>query len=168
MSDAITKAIVLAIPTILGVVIGFFLSGGQRWFEGKRKLRAHCGAIRVEMLLCNEKVDALLSDPVRSPLYRLPTVALSTAFAILLAEGSLNKYEALATSRYFSHVQDLNRGLDDAAACVANGDMDGLGREYKRNLLKARHLIGKEGNENIMETARKIVDGKLLWWRQLL
>jgi hypothetical protein len=112
--------------------------------------------------------NARYIDAVRAPLYRFPVMALNTSFPILLAEGSLNEHEALAIGRYFSHVQDINRGLDNAASCVANGDMDGLGKEYKRNLLKTRHLLGQEGHENMFDAAKKIVDGRLMRWRELV
>lgn len=153
---------------ILGVVVGFILSGGQRWLERKRKLRAHLAAIRAEMKLCKQDAETLLTDNVKSPLYRLSVTAMQTGLPILLSEGHLNEEEVFALTRYSSLVQDLNRGLDYAASCLATDNQLGLDLQYNRNLLKAGHLIGENGTENVMEAAKQIVDGKLLRWWELL
>lgn len=59
-----------AISSLLGVVVGFFLATMLRWWERKRKVKAHWEAIRAEMILCKERVDTLLTATVLAPLYR--------------------------------------------------------------------------------------------------
>jgi hypothetical protein len=124
---------------------------GRKWFYPKKRQTSCCRMMSV-----------LLS--IDFPSWR----AMDTAMPILLSEGCLNEHEMLILSRYSGHVQDLNRGLENAASCFATGDMDRLGQECKRNLLKGRYLLGKEGNENVLEAAKNIVDGKLMAWWELL
>lgn len=164
MSEDLFKTL-LPIMTLL---LGLGLSEGIRRFERRRKLKAHWAAIRAEMKLCKDSAETLIADKVMSPLYRLPVAAVETAFPILLAEGHVTEEEVLAITRYSNWVKELNRGLDNAAQCKATGNYAAMEHEYSRNLLKAEFLIGKYGDEKVMETAKNIVDGKLLRWWELL
>lgn len=123
--------------------------------------------IRGELELCRERASTLLSDSIRSPLYRLPLSAYEVSFPLLLAEGALSETESLTMGRFFSQVQDINRGLDNAAAMLHANDTAGLNREYDRNLLKARRLVeSREGQESLYGEARRVVDSKVAkpWW----
>jgi len=67
-------------------------------------------------------------------------------------------------------VQDINRGLDNAAE-MYEVESDKLEKEYERNCLKAKTLFfGKDGQESLFEPAKRIVDAKidLPWWKYLL
>lgn len=69
--------------------------------------------------------------------------------------------------RFFCHVQDINRGLDNAAAMLQSNDTAGLNREYNRSLLKATRLVeSREGEESLRAEAKRVVDAKIAtpWW----
>jgi hypothetical protein len=151
-----------------GPVVGFLLSALFFFYLQKRKINSHWYAIRAEMTLCIEKTIAVKTHGVYSPLYRFPVVAVHTAFPILLAEGVLNEEEALAISRYTSLVEDINRGLDIAAQYVGENTRR-LPAEYARITMKIDNLmVGKDGNQSVLDAAKAVVDGKILSWRELL
>lgn len=166
MTSGIETELIKAIGPLLGAVIGFLLAGGERWIGRKRRLRVHWQAIRAEMMLCKEKVETFRKDKVLSPLYRFPDVTTRTAFPILLSEGNLNEHEALAVGRYSSLVEDLNRGLDNAASHFMAGDNSGLKKEHERAIMKTEQLfLGSGENLSVFEAARAIVDTRLSrWW----
>ena len=153
---------------VLLILFGFALGHVPAWLDRKRRLKTHWSAIRAELELCRERASALLEDSIRSPLYRLPLSAYQSSFSILLAEGALSEVDALTMGRFFCQVQDINRGLDNAAAMLNASNTAGLDREYERNLLKARRLVdSREGEESLHAEAKRIVDAKVLqpWWR---
>lgn len=166
------------------VVLGFILSFIPSWLNRRRRLKTHWHAIRAEMTLCEEKAQTFRRDSIRAPLYRLPIVAFNTSFPILLADGAVTEEEILCIGRFYSQVQDMNRGLDRAAEMETLGNDSNLSNstdlviesitkshsrqaEYNRNLLKAQTLIvGRNGQESLYAPAKKIVDKKisLRWW----
>jgi hypothetical protein len=107
----------------------------------------------------------LLNDAVQSPLYRLPLVAYEVSFPVLLSEGALSEEELLSVGRFYGQAQDINRGLDNAAVMLQSNDTAGLGREFGRNLLKARRLI--ESDDSLYAVAKRVVDSRVKrrWWR---
>lgn len=149
------------------VLFGFVLGLVPTWLDRKRRLRTHWSVIRGEMELCRERASTLLSDSIQSPLYRLPLSAYEASFPVLLAEGALSETESLTMGRFFCHVQDINRGLDNAAAMLQSNDTAGLNREYNRSLLKATRLVeSREGEESLHAEAKRVVDAKIAkpWW----
>jgi hypothetical protein len=167
--SAIVAALAPAIPALAGTILGFLLASGREWWVRKRKIKSHWEAIRAEMALCEERVTALRAGDVMSPLYRFPLVAVQTAFPILLAEGNLNEHETLAVSRYFSLIEDVNRGLDYVASCVMQRDLQGAKNQYARVSLKINHLMLGEGEKRgLLESAKAVVDGRLLQWREFV
>lgn len=81
-----------------------------------------------------------------------------------MAEGVLNEQEVIAISRYSSLLEDINRGLDNAASQVGNSSR--LEQEYDRILLKRNDLMeGQNGNASVFEAAKNVADGRLLsYW----
>jgi hypothetical protein len=153
---------------LLFLVAGFILAHVPALFDRRRKLKTHWHAIRAEMMLCKEKAEILLKDGIQAPLYRLPIVAYSTSFPVLLAEGAVNEDEVMKIGRCFGQVQDINRGLDHAAELYKLGNNEKLEKEYERNCLKAKTLLfGKDGQESLFEPAKKIIDSKIVvpWWK---
>lgn len=146
---------------IFGVIMGLV----PGWYTRRRRLRTHWSALRAEMDLCKEKAEILFGKPYLAPLYRLPLLAFQASLPILLADGALSEDESKVLSRFFSQVQDINRGLDNAGE-MYKGDNPRLMDEYKRNKLKAEALVHADG-ESMYDAARKIVDHKLTgrWWK---
>jgi hypothetical protein len=148
--------------TLVGVVAGFIIATAVTWLDRKRRLKTHWSVIRAELELCRERAQTLLDDPKHSPLYRLPTWAHEVSFPVLLAEGVVTEDEALVLGRCFAQIQDLNRGLDQAADALAANDAAGILRESGRNQIKAKALL-----DEFYPPARAVVDAKiaLRWWR---
>ena len=63
----------------------------------------------------------------------------------------------MALGRFYCQVQDINRGLDNAAAVVT--DTQRLEQEFQRNVLKCRDLV--EGEQSLYGAARQLVDRKI-------
>ena len=150
------------------ILLGFVLAQLPQWIDRRRRLRTHWSAVRAELKLCREKAETFLQDAVRSPLYRLPLLAYETSFPVLLAEGALSEADALTMGRFFSQVQDINRGLDNTTALLNVGDESGQCREYNRNILKAKKLVeSSDGDPSLYALARNIVDAKIAqsWWK---
>jgi len=149
------------------ILFGFLLATAPRWFDRKRRVKTHWSAIRAELELCRERAETLINDAIQSPLYRLPLLAYGASFPVLLADGAMSEPESLVLGRLFCQVQDINRGLDNAAAMLNSNDTAGLNREYDRNLLKARRLVeSRDGEESLYTEARRVVDAKMAkrWW----
>lgn len=149
------------------VLFGFMLGHIPTWLDRKRRLKTHWSVIRAEMELCRERASALLNDSIQSPLYRLPLSAYGVSFPVLLSEGALSETESLIIGRFFCQIQDINRGLDNAAEMLHSNDLIGLHREYNRNLLKAKSLVESiPGEASLYEGTRRIVDTKVArkWW----
>ena len=148
---------------VASLVIGFLLGLVPGWVARGRRLRGHWGALRAELELCADRGQALLTHHVGAPLYRFPTMAYEASLPILLAEADVSEEEAMALGRFYCQVQDINRGLDNAAAVIL--DTQRLEQEFQRNVLKCRDLI--EGEQSLYEVARQLVDGKVAtpWWR---
>ncbi len=148
-------------------IFGFLLGLLPPWFNRKRRLKTHWCALRAEMMLCKEKAETLLNDNVMSPLYRLPVIAYQVSYPVLLADGAVAEEEVLILGRFFEQVQDINRGLDNAAQAKMGNDSYNLKTEYDRNLLKAERLVAEHNGEpSLFVLARDVVDEKisLRWW----
>ena len=125
-------------------------------------MRGHWGALRAELELCAEQGHVLLSHHVGAPLYRFPTMAYEASLPVLIADGDVSEEESMALGRFYCEVEDINRGLDFAAAFIA--DTQRLEQEFQRNVLKCRDLI--EGERSLYVEAKAVVDEKVATsWR---
>jgi hypothetical protein len=84
------------------------------------------------------RAQTLLDDKIMAPLYRLPNTCFTTCYPELLSDGALSEAESTALMAFYSEVDTLNRGLDQAADAK---DQSQLVAEYDRNLLKAKRLV---------------------------
>lgn len=96
-----------------------------------------------------------------APLYRLPTRAITTSFAALLADGVVSQSEVKDLELFAERVQEINRGLDLATAARGRGDNQLL-EEATRVDLKCIHLleeheIGGERSDAYVKRARRAV-----------
>lgn len=147
---------------LLLVLLGFFLGLVPPWFQRKRRLKTHWCALRAEIDQCKEKAETLLKDGVMSPLYRLPVMTYQASFPVLLADGAVKENEVSVIGRFFSQVQDINRGLDNAAEMFKAGNDAKLKQEFDRNCLKAKGLIeSKDGQESLYSQAKRVVDANI-------
>lgn len=147
---------------LLLVLLGFFLGLVPGWWSRKQRLKVHWAALRAEVALCREKADTYLNDNVMAPLYRLPMKAFETSYPVLLADADVAENEVKELSRLYGQIEDLNRGLDNAAELAQRNQTDLLKTEYKRNCLKAKELIPpEEGNENLYSKGLAVIESKL-------
>ncbi|WP_298827071.1 hypothetical protein [uncultured Piscinibacter sp.] len=152
----------LGAKEILLVIVGFVLAWVPQWFDRRRRIVAHGGALRAEAFLCTDCANALLTDGMMAPLYRLPTIAFEKAFPVLLVEGELTEEQVLAPNRFFNQAQDINRGLENATHLAQAGDDERPQDEYKRLLLKASTLVnGPNGRGGLSVDAFTLVNEKL-------
>ena len=149
----------------LGMLIGLL----PPWFTRKRRLKTHWRALRAEIVQCYEKATTIFtSDPlIMTPLYRLPLMTYQTSFPILLADGAVSESEVKILGRFFSQVQDINRGLDNAAEMNKSDKDLNLKEEFNRNCIKAKGLALQQDQEpSLYDQAMAIVDKKAdqPWW----
>jgi hypothetical protein len=125
--------------TVVGGVLGFALGEFKERLARRRRRKAHWLALSAEADFCREQVAEFLSAAVMAPLYRLPTLSYSHSFPVLLADGTPSEAEVRAVTQFFSEVETLNRGLDQANE--ARDDETRLRDEFGRNQLKAGRLV---------------------------
>jgi hypothetical protein len=146
------------ILVLLGVVLGW----APQWFDRHRKLKTHWQALRAEATRCVELAKTYRTDNVMAPLYRMPTMAFEKSFPVLLVDGDVTEEELGSLGRFFYQVQDINRGLDNAAAMGHAGDGAKLRMEYERNLLKVTDLAeGRDGKDALSKPAYSIINAKV-------
>ena len=153
---------------IILILFGFVLAQAPLWADRRRRIRSHWAALRVEILLCIENATTLLHDGYMAPLYRLPTTAFEKAFPLLLVEGHATEEDFMLLERFAAKVQEVNRGLEYAAACAQRDDLENLKGEYSRNRIKASALVeGDKTSSGLAQQAMDVVSSKLAlgWWR---
>ncbi len=144
-----------AITALAGVSVGFILARAGLWFDRRHRTRTHKGALLAEIDLCEADAKTYITDPVASPLYRLPTSAFETAFSSLLVDGALSRGQVKDLELYFGLVQQINRGLEYAHDARVRDDQKGLAEEVNRLLVKCRRLVdGVNGGESYVVEAR--------------
>jgi hypothetical protein len=147
---------------ILLIIFGFILGIIPPWLTKKRRLKTHWCALKADIDQCKEAAETLLNEGIMSPLYRLPLIAYQVSFPVLLADGAVNEDEVLAVGRFFSLVEQINRGLDYAAEMYKVGDNARLRIEFNRNMAKAEALIKpREGSISLFDGVRQIVELKI-------
>ena len=135
---------------VASLVIGFLLGLVPGWIARGRRLRGHWGALRAELELCADRGQALLTHHVGAPLYRFPTITYEASLPILLAEADVSEEEAMALGRFYCQVQDINRGLDNAAAFIM--DTQRLEQEFStRRCLWADGALPRSYGRNAHE-----------------
>lgn len=140
---------------LTGVVIGFALAKISDFIGRRRRKGAHLASISAEIEICHRYAQPFQKAKVMAPLYRLPHLTYSTSLPELLSIGALRSDKARALTEFFTQVQTLNRGLDQADS--ARDDTRRFQDEYIRNRLKAKELV-----EQFYPSAREAVFCK--WW----
>lgn len=136
-----------AFTGLLGVALGFGLNFCKEAYNHKRQRKANLAALNAELEYCGKTACSFLTAKpiVMSPSYRLPTLCFQKVFPLLLPENLFSEDEIYAVIEYFTGVETLNRGLDQANATLGNGDETisnpRLEQEHNRNVLKATRLI---------------------------
>ncbi len=122
---------------IIGVMLGFALGLIPPWWVRRRRLLGHWRVLRVEIEACGRFAQSLLDEQVQSPLYRLPVLSYEISYPAILADGAPTGPEISTLTKFFGHVLEVNRGLDNADEWLKIGDDGKLKRERDRINLMA-------------------------------
>lgn len=132
------------ISGIISVAVGVVLAYVVEWVRSNKRRDAHWSALATEVRLCRKTAQDYVSGDVQAPLYRMPLIAFTNSFGDLVANGALDGSEFRDLSRFYSWVEDINRGLDLATAARYEGPGGTFLRdERKRLVLKAKALINE-------------------------
>jgi len=67
--------------------------------------------------------------------------AYETSLPVLLADAAVDEQAVRKLLQFYGQVEDLNRGLDNAAQLAMDNNTGPLKSEYKRNCSKAEQLL---------------------------
>lgn len=123
------------------LLLGFILGLGPTWWASRRKAIAHWEALRAEMTYCRSSAQVYFRAGIPSPLYRLPTKAYEAALPALLADGEVMEQEVTALLLFYSQIETINRGLDDASEAYKSKDEELLRQAWERNRIKCAVLV---------------------------
>ncbi len=107
-------AIIALAGVIIGAGLGYLLSHLKDRQLRKVRVRTHLLALRAEIEICKEFAITYRTDPVASPLYRLPTIAYQNSLPQLLVDAALADSETRALIMFSNQIETINRGLDQA------------------------------------------------------
>jgi hypothetical protein len=111
------------VGALAGAVVGFLLSQGVEWCRRRNLRRAHWAALRAELEFCCQRAETYLRhDEPKAPLYRLPTTAYASVFPELVRDAKVTETEMAPLMRFFTEVEDFNRGLGLVQAALERND----------------------------------------------
>jgi hypothetical protein len=147
---------VAAIGTLAAVFLALRLA--QRDVSSRRiERRGEVTAMIAEVFGARSRIQALLTDRIQAPLYRLPIANFNRALPKLIGDGQLSWNEIDALVEYANRIEEVNRGLDRAGDAHAAQPMGGdwLKQEFGRNQSKAWEILEEESrrfsNRSIIE-----------------
>ncbi len=129
---------------LLAVVITL----GNNWLVNWQKVRGVRGVLREEIEVCADMARTFHGAGIAAPLYRLPTSSYYTGLRELLAAGAIAGAAAKALILFYSEVETLNRGLDQAADVSPPDAPVGTATQivHDRNRIKAEHIRASDGH----------------------
>ena len=142
-----------ALSAVVGAFVGWMLHVGYNRLKIIKINESGWNVILAEAANCHEYSIEFISAKILSPQYRLPTIAYQVSYPLLISHGLVSREEAIELSNYFSRVDDLNRGLENANSLLLAGNKDLLSELHDRNILKARSL--KECYDEDMDAIKK-------------
>jgi hypothetical protein len=143
---------------LLGAVIGSCIPLG--WAARARRIerKGEVLGMQVEMFHGWRAMNALRSDQIMAPLYRLPLTMFERALPKLVGERKLTKEETAALIEYVIRAEEINRGLERAGAAHMANQTDALTEEFIRNLAKVEEMLTKKderlGGLTVFEVAQ--------------
>jgi hypothetical protein len=117
---------------LIGVVLGFLLSEIPRRRREQQARLSRLHAVRIEVEHCGEMLRTFIRDPKLAPLYRLPTGAGEHALGAIATDGTLGDAATQSLLRYYTQVDEVNRGLDLATQARAADNSKMLAEEFDR------------------------------------
>lgn len=127
-----------------GAVLGGCIPLGWAWWRRRVERRGEIDAMQAELFRVLILLRELRTAKVGAPLYRLPISVTEHALPKLIGDGVLTDQEGYALVEYVNRIDEVNRGLDQAAEAYASRNLAWLDEEYKRNLLKATAILEEQ------------------------
>ena len=164
MSDRMLQFFVGVATALVSTLFGFWISEWKSSRDRKRRLKTHWASLLNELEICHEKASIVFESKIAAPLFRLPIEAYQTSIPVILSEDEIDADELHSLVKFFSTVQDLNRGLEMARHL----HMEGKGIEdpllidiANRNKLYARDLCITENQIRFYVDAKYIIQTHL-------
>ncbi len=125
------------------------------WRARNVERRGDLTAMQVELYHAYRNMNALLTQDIAAPLYRMPLTFFEQALPKLIGEGRLTADEISGLVEYVMRAEELNRGLDGAAAAGAfSSELVG---HFRRNQEKTKHILNDHdkrlGDMTVFESA---------------
>lgn len=155
---------------LIGAVLGSLIGSGIPLLSARRsrrtERRGEISAIQVELYHARMSMQALLTENIAAPLYRLPLDTFERALPKLIGEGALSGDETAVLIEYVMRIEELNRGLERAGQAVFLNQSTVVAEEFIRNRLKTtdilvkklEHYKGRTIYEAAWETAFRLED----------
>jgi hypothetical protein len=149
--------------TPIAIFITWWLTKRTQDQQKHRETIAAWHQLLIEIMQCQERMRGIAISEVKAPLYRLPTDAYKLQFPRLMIASNMDPEEIDAFQRYYQLVDQLNQGLDLAAAAAQMHDA-ALQKHFVRNRTKAKQVVGEEGTQDsLYDKARAAVFAQLQW-----
>lgn len=157
---------------LLGAVIGGCIP--LVWMRRLRQIerRGELAGMLIELRIAYIDMNALLSDRVLAPLYRLPLTLFKQALPKLIGEKGPTLNQMALLVEYVNRAEELNRGLDRAGEAAGAE----LAAEFSRNCLKAQNILydplQRHENQSLWDGAMTVIQDiedadKDSWWGSL-
>ena len=164
--DPLTVAYIGAGAALVGATLGFAGPQLVAWSQKRKRHRAYWSAMSAEVDLCREDAEVYVRDMVIAPLYRLSTIAYANGFPGLLGDGAVSGDEAKAVLSFYSLVDQINRGLEQANDALVDGKKtDKAIAESLRLDEKCKRLVAEGGP---YDAVRAVIDAHIKRSRRLL
>ena len=153
-------SIEIALSILLSAFLGFIF-GVYKERHAKHVL-VHNAMLLMENELhqCQRQIRGLAKSTVLSPLSRLPRSAYDSHWTTAVMAGDFTSAEVSLIAAFYSFVDQINRGLDQAHEAKTRGDHKHLVQEAARVVMKANKVASKEGGnpeEDLFQAALDVV-----------
>jgi hypothetical protein len=125
---------------LLGAVIVLIVGYAVRFVEQRIQIRGNWGALHAEVQQCGLLAETYRLAGVAAPSYRLPTICYQSCLPALLSLSGISEEETCAVLKFYSQVETVNRGLDQADMAYQAQDDARLQGEFSRLLLKCAKI----------------------------
>ena len=141
----------------IAIFITWWLTKRTQDQQKHRETIAAWHQLLIEIMQCQERMRGIAISEVKAPLYRFPTDAYKLQFPRLMIASNMDPSEIDTFQRYYQFVDQLNQGLDLAAAAAQTHDDTALKKHFDRNRKKAKQLVDEEGPKAVstIEHARR-------------
>ena len=130
---------------LLGAIIVFIGGYAVRFVGQRRQIRGNWGALYAEVQQCGVLAETYRLAGVAATSYRLPTVCYQNSLPSLLSLYGITEQETSILLKFYSQVETVNRGLDQADLAYQAQDQVRLQGEFSRLLLKCAEIESPAG-----------------------